>query len=112
MKKYYVYILASRPNGTLYIGSTTNLESRVRAHKEGIFSGFTSKYNVKQLVYYEEYESTEESFKRERNMKEWRREWKIRLIEKNNRDWVDLSRGWIPAFAGTKKEEISKTEMK
>jgi putative endonuclease len=101
-EKRYVYILASGRNGTLYIGSTTDLENRVRAHKAGLFSGFTFKYNVKQLVYFEEHESAESALKRERNMKEWKRQWKINLIEKNNPEWVDLSRGWIPAFAGTK----------
>ncbi len=103
MSKYYVYILASGRNSTLYIGSTTNLENRVRAHKEGVFGGFTSKCNVRQLVYYEDYGSAEESFMRERNMKERRREWKIGLIEKENRWWAYLSKECISACAGTKR---------
>lgn len=76
-----VYILASQINGTLYIGVTSNLFERERAHKSGTFEGFTKKYSVKQLVYYESHFSMDDAIKRESQLKKWRRLWKIRLIE-------------------------------
>jgi putative endonuclease len=88
--KYYVYILASKKNGTLYIGVTDNLIKRVYEHKNNLVKGFTQKYNVHNLVYYEEYENIYEAITREKRMKKWKREWKIDLIEKLNPEWKDL----------------------
>ena len=90
MKQYFLYIMASKKNGTLYIGVTNNLARRVYEHKEGLIEGFTKKYNVKILVYYEVYNDMYEAIKREKAMKKWLRKWKIELIEKTNPDWKDL----------------------
>jgi putative endonuclease len=86
---YYVYILASRRNGTLYVGSTNDLAGRVYAHKNDLAEGFTKKYGVHMLVYYEagDYEGSRQ---REKQIKEWKRHWKLELIEKNNPEWRDL----------------------
>lgn len=92
---YYVYILASKRNGTIYIGATDDIERRMLEHKNKIFYGFTAKYNVTILVYFEEYESQEEAFTRERQMKKWDRAWKLELIEKENPQWLDLSKDWV-----------------
>jgi len=91
MNQYYLYILASKRKGTLYIGITNNLLRRVYEHKEGLIEGFTKKYNVKNLVYYEVHSSIYEAIKREKAMKKWLRKWKIELIEKTNPQWKDLS---------------------
>jgi putative endonuclease len=88
---FYVYIMASGRNGTLYIGQTGDLNSRVYGHQVGVPSGFTSKYGVKMLVYYEFFETREAAFKRERVLKKWDRLWKIRLIERFNPEWRDLA---------------------
>jgi putative endonuclease len=90
MHQYFVYILASKPNGTLYIGVTNNLQRRVYEHKEGLIEGFTKKYNVNNLVYYEIHSEITEAIKREKNLKKWNRKWKIELIEKANSSWKDL----------------------
>jgi putative endonuclease len=90
MNQYYVYILASKKNGTIYIGVTNNLIRRVYEHKEGLIDGFTKKYNVKKLVYFEIYNDIYEAIKREKAMKKWLRKWKIELIEKTNPGWKDL----------------------
>ena len=87
----YVYILASRRNGTIYIGSTTDLPKRIYEHREGLVPGFTKEYGVKRLVYLETYDDISDAIVRERRMKEWRRDWKIRLIEKENPFWEDLA---------------------
>ena len=87
---FFVYILASKKNGTLYTGSTDDLKKRVWEHKEEIFPGFTSKYGVKMLVWFEAHDSREAAQTRERQIKEWNRAWKIELIEKENPDWDDL----------------------
>ena len=89
-KSPVVYILASKPNGTLYIGVTSDLYTRMRQHKEGTFKGFTEMYGVKTLVYYEAHDDMEAAIKRESQMKRWRRLWKIRLIEEMNPTWSDL----------------------
>ncbi len=89
-KKVYVYILASKRNGTLYTGVTSNLIKRVWEHKQGFVEGFTKKYQVKRLVYYETYTDRESAFLREKRIKKWRRAWKIRLIEEENPEWRDL----------------------
>jgi len=85
-----VYILASRRNGTLYVGVTSDLVARVGAHRRGMIEGFTKKYGVTRLVYHERYETMAEAIAREKQMKKWRRRWKLRLIEENNPDWRDL----------------------
>lgn len=90
-RSFWVYILASKRNGTLYIGSTDDLGKRVWEHKEEIHKGFTTRYGVKRLVWYEVHETREAAFTRERQMKKWKRSWKIELIEKENPDWADLS---------------------
>lgn len=90
MKSYFVYILASKKNGTLYIGVTSDLEKRVWEHKNKVIKGFTEKYNVDNLVYYEQTENVESALTREKQLKKWKREWKIKLIEENNSDWEDL----------------------
>ena len=90
MNQYYVYILASKRNGTLYIGVTNNLLKRVDEHKSNLIDGFTKKYNVHNLVYYEQYNDISCAITREKQMKKWKRQWKINLIEKFNPDWTDL----------------------
>jgi len=90
MKSYFVYILASKKNGTLYIGVTNDLVRRVYEHKEGVIDGFTKKYNVKKLVYYEIHNDIRNAIQREKQIKKWYRKWKIELIEKNNPEWNDL----------------------
>jgi putative endonuclease len=87
---FYVYVLASRKNGTLYIGMTDNLIQRVWMHRNGVIKGFTKKYGVKTLVLYEQHETRESAFKRERQLKRWNRVWKLELIERSNASWTDL----------------------
>jgi len=87
---FYVYILASQRNGTLYIGHTDSISRRTWEHREGGVAGFTAKYGVKQLVHYEAFETRDAAFRRERAMKKWRRLWKIELIERFNPAWRDL----------------------
>ncbi|NOZ64601.1 MAG: GIY-YIG nuclease family protein [Caldiserica bacterium] len=89
-KQYYVYILASKKNGTLYTGITSNLIRRVYEHKNNLIEGFTKKYNVHQLVYFEVVEDVNAAIHREKCIKKWKRAWKIELIEKNNPEWKDL----------------------
>ncbi|MDX9817141.1 MAG: GIY-YIG nuclease family protein [Smithellaceae bacterium] len=86
----YVYIMASKKNGTLYVGVTANLQSRINKHKQKITDGFTKKYNIENLVYYEVFGDIGEAILREKQIKKWRRDWKIKLIEKNNPGWKDL----------------------
>lgn len=92
---FYTYILASRRNGTLYTGSTDNLAKRVYEHQEKVRGGFTAKYGVNILVWYEQFETRDAAFKRERQIKEWRRVWKLELIEKTNPWWQDLSETFL-----------------
>ena len=89
-KSYFVYILSSKKHGTLYIGVTNDLIRRVYEHKNNLIKGFTSKSNVHQLVYYEQYTDAESATQREKRLKYWRRSWKIRLIEEVNPTWNDL----------------------
>ena len=85
-----VYILASRPKGTLYVGVTSNLVQRVWEHKNDFTEGFTKRYQVHNLVWYEVHESMESAIRREKALKKWNRAWKIRLIEEGNPAWADL----------------------
>jgi len=90
MKQYYVYILASKKNGTLYIGFTGDLIRRIYEHKQNLIDGFTNKYNVHKLVYYEVHKEIEEAITSEKQIKKWNRKWKLKLIEENKLDWKDL----------------------
>ena len=87
---YYVYILASKERGTLYVGVTNDLMRRVYEHKEGLAEGFSMRHGVKRLVYFETHESIEAAILQEKRLKRWRRDWKIELIERDNPHWVDL----------------------
>ena len=89
-KDYYVYILASQRNGTLYVGVTSNLIKRIWEHKNKAIEGFTQKYNVDKLVYFEQYHDPENAIKREKRLKKYDRRWKLELIEKENPEWRDL----------------------
>jgi putative endonuclease len=100
MKIYYIYILASKRNGTIYIGITNNLEKRIYEHKNEITKGFTKKYDVKKLVYYEKTNDVISAIAREKQLKKWNRKWKLELIEKSNPQWNDLSKDWIPNQVG------------
>jgi putative endonuclease len=89
-KQYSIYILSSKRNGTLYIGVTSNLKKRIYEHKEKIIEGFTKKYSVDKLVYYESTSDADRPILREKQMKKWKRVWKIKLIESINPEWKDL----------------------
>jgi putative endonuclease len=87
---FYVYLLASKPYGTLYVGVTSDLVGRVWRHQEKAVSGFTAKYGVDHLVWFESHDTIEEAIRREKRIKEWQRDWKINLIERDNPRWIDL----------------------
>ena len=87
---YFVYMLSSRRHGTLYVGVTNNLARRVHEHKTKALHGFTSRYFVDRLIWYETYERIDEALSREKALKKWRRDWKVVLIEETNPDWIDL----------------------
>jgi len=89
-KNYYVYILTSQKNGTLYVGVTSELVKRVWQHKNNVVEGFTQKHQVHQLVYYEQREDSYSAIQREKRLKEWKRQWKLDLIEGMNPEWRDL----------------------
>ncbi len=89
-KQFFVYILASKKNGTVYVGVTSDLIKRVWEHKNGLVDGFTNQYDVKMLVYYEMHDNAENAIRREKQIKKWRRQWKVNLIEKKNLHWKDL----------------------
>jgi putative endonuclease len=95
-RSFYVYILASRIGGTLYIGVTNDLVRRVGQHKLKIAESFTKRYEVGRLVYFEAFDQIEQAIRREKRLKKWSRAWKISLIEKDNPDWIDL----YPEIAG------------
>jgi putative endonuclease len=99
-KNYYVYILASKRNGTLYIGITSDLIKRAWQHKEKFVDGFTKKYNVNKLVYFEQYIDPENAIKREKRLKKYERQWKIKLIEKDNPQWKDLYNTLVSGYPG------------
>ena len=90
MRSFYAYIMASKRNGTLYVGSTSDLIKRVWEHKNKVIPGFTAQYNVNILVYYEVHETYIEAARREKRFKNWRRQWKLNLIEELNPEWCDL----------------------
>ena len=90
---FYVYILASRRNGTLYVGRTSDLARRMVQHRTKALGGFTAQHDVTRLVYFESFETLEPAWARERTLKRWRREWKLNLIERDNPDWSDLAVG-------------------
>jgi putative endonuclease len=115
MKNPCVYILASQRNGTLYIGVTSDLIKRIWEHREGMADGFTKQYKVKTLVWYEQHATMETAISREKAMKKWRRDWKLKTIEQFNPNWLDL---WpqingqatfpvVPAQAGTQRGQVN-----
>ena len=89
-KRFFIYIMSNKKHGTIYIGVTSNIIKRSFEHKNHLTKGFTDKYNLDKLVYYEIYEDADSAIKREKQLKEWKRLWKIELIEKFNPDWNDL----------------------
>jgi putative endonuclease len=95
-RSFWVYILASRVGGTLYIGVTNDLVRRVYEHRSKFVPGFTKKYGVQRLVYYEQFSTVEAAIEREKRLKKWNRQWKVRLIEESNPDWADLYQGIAP----------------
>jgi len=90
---YYVYLLASKKHGTLYLGVTNDLVRRVHEHRTKAVAGFTKRYDVDKLVWFEIYDDALTAIAREKELKKWRRDWKIRLIEESNPEWVDLYLG-------------------
>ncbi|WP_435413580.1 GIY-YIG nuclease family protein [Psychroserpens mesophilus] len=95
MTFWYVYIMANKPNGVIYIDVTDNLDERVREHKYKIYpKSFTARYICENLVYFEEFDNGEDASTRERRFKKWKREWKVNLIEEMNPSWTDLSINW------------------
>ena len=102
MHSYWVYIVASKPRGTLYIGVTNGLIRRVEEHRSGSVRGFTQRYRVNQLVWFEEFYRVDEAIQREKTMKEWPRDWKINLIERQNPHWQDLYPS-LPGVAPARK---------
>ena len=99
-KNYYTYILASKRNGTLYVGITSNLIKRVWQHKEKLADGFTKKYYVDRLVYFERFRDPENAIKREKRLKKYPRKWKLHLIEKDNPEWKDLYEILVSGYHG------------
>jgi len=91
MKSYYVYIITNKKNGVLYIGVTNDIERRIYEHKNKLVEGFSSKYNLNKLVYFEETSDIRTALEREKRLKKWNRDWKIRLIKEKNPNWEDLS---------------------
>ena len=89
-RSYYVYLLASRRHGTLYLGVTSELPKRVWQHRQGLVEGFTKRYGVKMLVWYEQTDTIESAIVREKQIKKWNRAWKIELVESSNPEWNDL----------------------
>ena len=92
--QYYLYILTNKKNGTLYVGVTNNLERRMFEHKHKLVEGFTKKYGLNRLIYFEVFQYVNDAIKREKNIKKWKRQWKINLIEEENPDWEDLAKDW------------------
>ncbi len=99
-KNYYVYILSSQKNSALYIGVTSDLIKRIWQHRQKLVKGFTEKYNINKLVYFEQFRDPENAIRREKRLKKYNRKWKIELIEKSNPDWKDLYEDIISGFPG------------
>ncbi|MDJ0645348.1 MAG: GIY-YIG nuclease family protein [Flavobacteriaceae bacterium] len=93
--QYYVYMLSNMKNGTLYIGMSNDLERRMFEHKNKLIEGFTKKYNLTRLVYFEQFQYVNDAIKREKQLKNWNRKWKIDLIEDESKEWNDLSFDWF-----------------
>ena len=98
-KRFFVYIMTNRPDGVLYVGVTSDLLRRVHEHRTGAIVGFTKRYNLHRLVWFEEHGTAEQAILREKRIKRWRRAWKVRLIAERNPDWRDLF-GEIAVFGG------------
>jgi putative endonuclease len=95
MKHWYVYIMTNKLQGVLYVGVTDNIDERVKEHKLKVYpKSFTAKYNCDKLIYIEEFSDGNEAVKREKGLKKWKREWKIKLIEELNPSWMDISLNW------------------
>ncbi|NBX65671.1 MAG: GIY-YIG nuclease family protein [Proteobacteria bacterium] len=94
MKEFWVYIMASDFNGTLYVGVTSNIVQRVFQHKTDAIDGFTKEHGIKKLIFLEKHESAESAITREKRIKAWKREWKMNLVEKENPQWIDLAHNW------------------
>jgi putative endonuclease len=92
MREYYVYILASRPGGAIYVGVTNDLARRLHQHRKGIADSFTKRYGIHRLVYFEAYQAAYPAIQREKNIKHWPRSWKANLIKTTNPAWNDLSK--------------------
>jgi len=92
--QFYVYILSNKKNGTLYIGMTNDLERRLFEHKNKIIEGFTKRYGLDKLIYFEQFQFVNDAIKREKQLKNWNRQWKIDIVEKDNKEWEDLSSDW------------------
>ncbi|MGI8526782.1 MAG: GIY-YIG nuclease family protein [Pseudolabrys sp.] len=90
MPAYYVYLVAGKRNGTLYLGVTNDLVRRVHEHKTKVQKGFTKRYDLTRLVWFETYDDPTNAIAREKDIKKWRRDWKLRLIEQSNPQWIDL----------------------
>ncbi len=90
------YIMANRRNGALYTGMTSNLVARVWKHRAGVFEGFSKQYGCTRLVWFERFAWVVEAIRREKQIKEWKRDWKLALIERTNPDWLDLAADWYP----------------
>ena len=110
-KTYYVYILASQRNGTLYIGVTNNLERRIFEHKANLIEGFTKKYNVHKLVCIEETSDIASAIAREKQIKNWTRKWKLALIEKHNPEWQDIAKDWTPELCFSIRAKIGRAHV-
>ncbi len=95
-KRFFVYIMASKPWGPLYTGVTSDIMLRVYQHKHGLLEGFTKKHGVKTLVYFEEHAFAADAIRREKRIKKWPRAWKVNLIRTGNPDWTDLAAKWYP----------------
>jgi len=106
MKRYCVYILANKKNGVLYTGFTDDIKRRMHEHKNKLFKGFTKKYNTDKLIYYETHLNIEEAQLREKRIKKWERKWKIKLIEKRNPEWDDLSKDFNRILSPIEKMDL------
>jgi len=93
--QYYLYIITNKKEGVLYVGITNNLERRMFEHQNKLVKGFSSKYNLTKLVYFEVFTYINDAIKREKNIKKWKRAWKIKLIAQENQHWNDLTEGWF-----------------